>query len=228
MMYCLTTKKNMARALCMLGFAAALAGCHKAKPAEHAVKADHATFTAALNSYLSHKGNLCLAKYDWPVNVEYKEGPVTERDAVQMPVLEKLGVVTAKDAMVEYKNGDGTAQKRVRQYSLSAEGSKFYLRQPVQIPTPDGGKVTHPGDLCVAKLTLDKVIGWEPPHTFDGKTQTAVMFTYKLDAAPWMRTPEVLRAFPMAARVIEGAGTMQLREGFRLTPDGWVPNDDLS
>lgn len=47
-------------------------------------------------------------------------------------------------------------------------------------------------------------------------------------AAPWMRTPEALRAFPMAARVIEGAGTMQLREGFHLTTDGWAPNDDLS
>jgi hypothetical protein len=228
MMYCLTRKQNMVRALCVLGFAAALAGCNKAKPAEHAAKADHATFAAALNSYLSHKGNLCLAKYDWPVNVEYKDGPITERDAVQMPVLEKLGVVTAKDAMVEVKNGDGTVQKKVRQYTLSSEGSKFYLRQPVQVPTPGGGKVTHPGDLCVAKLTLDKVIGWEPPQTFDGKTQTAVMFTYKLDAAPWMRMPEALRAFPMAARVIEGAGTMQLREGFHLTTDGWVPNDDLS
>ncbi len=227
MTYCPTWNRNMARAICVLGLATALAACNQAKTAEEAAKTDQATFAAALNDYLAHKGNLCLAKYDWPVNVEYKDGPITERDAVQMPVLEKLGIVTAKDAMVDYKNEDGTVQKKVRQYALSAEGQKFYLRQPVQIPAPDGGKVTHAGDLCVAKLTLDKVIGWEPPRTFDGKTQTAVMFTYKLDAAPWMRTPEALRAFPMAARVIEGSGTMQLREGFHLTPHGWLPNDDL-
>ncbi|WP_454724443.1 MULTISPECIES: hypothetical protein [Cupriavidus] len=227
MMYSLTWKRNTARAMCVLGLATALAACNQAKTAEQAARTDHETFAAALNNYLAHKGDLCLAKYDWPVNVEYKDGPITDRNAVQMPVLEKLGVVTAKDTVVEYKSESGAEQKKVRQYALSAEGQKYYLRRPVQIPAPDG-QVSHPGDLCVAKLTLDKVIGWEPPRTLDGKTQTAVMFTYKLDAAPWMRTPEALRAFPMAARVIEGTGTMQLREGFHLTPDGWLPNDDLS
>jgi hypothetical protein len=87
--------------------------------------------------------------------------------------------------------------------------------------------VQHRGDLCVATLTLDKVIGWDPPHTdpSSGKPQTAVTYTYHIDPAPWTRTADVMRVFPMLARVVEGAGTMQLKEVFTKTDKGWVPSD---
>ncbi len=195
-----------------------LASCHDMQAA------DMTNFTDALNDYLAHRGNLCLAKYDWPIVVTSVEQQAGDRDAVQMPVLEKRGLVTSKDTMVIRKTDDGTMMLRAREYALTAQGMKYYLHEPVIIATATS-RITHSADFCVAKLSLDRIIGWEPPLTRDGKTKTVVTFTYKIDPAPWTSSPDVRRVFPIIARVIEGAGTMQLREGFTLMLNGWVANE---
>jgi hypothetical protein len=56
---------------------------------------------------------------------------------------------------------------------------------------------------------------------------SSVLFSYRVEPAPWMRTPEARRAFPLAVRAIDNAGTLQLRLGVHLTPHGWVA-DELS
>ncbi|ADG20183.1 conserved hypothetical protein [Paraburkholderia atlantica] len=197
-----------------------LGGCqNKAEPSAE-------NFTNTITHYLAERGHLCVAKYDWPIHVADQDAVVTHsRDALQLPVMEKLGLVKSTAMMVERTGEDGARiEAPGREYVLTDEGKKFYLHNPVVVATP-GKTVTHDADLCVATLSLDKVVGWEPPLTRDGETRTSVLYTYKIDPAPFARTSEFQRVFPMVARVIEGAGTMQLREGVRLTKEGWVAEE---
>ena len=185
-------------------------------------------FTAAVDDYLAQRGHLCLARYDWPIAVTDAERQAHGTDARQMAVLETLGLVTGRDANVALKGVDGTTATRpVREYALTAEGSKYYLHVPVVVATATQ-HVTHPADFCVARLSLDRVFGWETPLASDGRTVSSVLFSYRIvDAAPWLRTPDARRAFPMTLRSIDNAGTLQLRLGVHLTPQGWVA-DELS
>ena len=207
-----------------LAAVAALAGCHD--PQTQAPTRDN--FTAALDDYLAQRGHLCVAKYDWPIVVTDSDRQARSLDAQQMPFLEKLGLATSRDTQVTRKAADGTATTlAAREYALTAEGQKYYLHVPVVVSTPTQS-VTHPADLCVAKLSLDRLFGWEKPQTINGRSVTSVLFSYRIvDPAPWMQTPDARRAFPMAMRAIDNAGTLQLRLGLHLTPEGWVA-DELS
>lgn len=196
------------------------AGCH-----DKSQDANQANFTATINDYLSKRGHLCLAKYDWPIYTTTEDRANGTRDAVQMPVLEKLGLVEGKDMLVERVDADGKKiTASARQYQLTSEGQKYYLHIPEVVATATS-RVTHPADFCAASLSLDKVVGWERPMQIDGKTVTSVIYTYKIDPAPWAEDPDAQRVFPMVKRVIEGAGTMQLREGVHLTDEGWVADE---
>jgi hypothetical protein len=207
-----------------LAATAALAGCHN--PEAQAPTRDN--FTAALNDYLAQRGHLCVAKYDWPIVVTDADVQARGLDAQQMPFLEKLGLAAGLDTRVTRKGADGTvATLAAREYTLTAEGQKYWLQVPVVVATPTQ-RVTHPADLCVAKLSLDRLFGWEKPQTINGRSVTSVLFSYRIvDPAPWMQTPDARRAFPMAMRAIDNAGTLQLRLGIHLTPEGWVA-DELS
>ena len=203
---------------------ALLAACHS----KEARLPNRDNFTAAVNDYLAQRGNLCLAKYDWPIAVTEADRQARSLDSQQMPALETLGLVTGKDASVTRKSASGAAAALpAREYALTAEGQKYYLHVPVVVSTPTE-HVTHPADFCVARLTLDRLFGWEKPQTINGRSVTSVLFSYRIvDPAPWLRTPDARRAFPMAIRSIDNAGVLQLRLGVHLTPDGWVA-DELS
>ena len=203
---------------------AMLAACHD----EQAQLPTRDNFTAALNDYLSQRGNLCLAKYDWPIAVTEADRQSHSPDAQQMPVLETLGFVSSRDASVTRKGADGVpATLPAREYALTPAGQKYYLHVPVVVATPTQ-HATHPADFCVARLTLDRLFGWEKPQAVNGRMATSLLFSYRIvDPAPWMATPEARRAFPMAIRSIDNAGVLQLRLGVHLTPDGWVA-DELS
>lgn len=178
-------------------------------------------FTNTINSYLAQRGHLCLAKYDWPIYVADADKAGRSRDAVQLPVLEKLGLVKGTDMTVERTDNDGNKITAPgRKYELTDDGKKYYLHTPVVVATATK-QVTHDGDFCVATLRLDKVVGWEPPVKRNGETRTSILYTYRFDPAPFTRDADFQRVFPMVTRVAEGAGTMQLREGVRLTADGW-------
>ena len=203
---------------------AALTACHD--PQAQAPTRDN--FTAALNDYLAQRGHLCVAKYDWPIVVTDADRQARSLDAQQMPFLEKLGLASGRDTHVTHKAADGAiTTSTAREYALTAEGRKFYLHVPVVVSTPTQS-ITHPADLCVAKLTLDRLFGWEKPQTINGRSVTSVLFSYRIvDPAPWMQTPDARRAFPMAMRAIDNAGTLQLRLGVHLAPQGWIA-DELS
>ncbi|NML34735.1 hypothetical protein [Paraburkholderia antibiotica] len=196
------------------------AGCH-----DKSQDANQENFTATINDYLNKRGHLCLAKYDWPIYTTTDDQANHTRDAIQMPVLEKLGLVTGKDMMVERVDGEGKKiVASARQYQLTDEGKKYYLHVPEVVATATS-RVTHQADFCAATLKLDKVVGWERPMQMDGKTVTSVVYTYRIEPAPWATDADAQRVFPMVKRVIEGQGTMQLREGVHLTSEGWVADE---
>jgi len=176
-------------------------------------------FTAALDDYLARRGHLCLGKYDWPITVTAEDRRTRSLNAQQLPVLETLGLATGRDV-----GGDGGGA--AREYTLTPAGRRYYLQMPVVVATATR-RVTHAADFCVATLSRERLVGWEPPSKQGGRSVTSLLFTYKIDPAPWTQTEPARRAFPVVKRALENAGAMQLRLGVHLTPQGWVA-DELS
>jgi hypothetical protein len=181
-----------------------------------------AHFTAGMQAYLTRHGDLCVGKPTWPIDVTRAEMTGGSRDAVQMPVLERLGLVTGTDAVAEITTEDGPVKTDVRRYTLTPEGLRYYLPRDA---TP-GHAASY--DFCAAKLSLDKVVGWDKPTNNVVGSHTAVEYTYRIDPAPWTSNTEAMRVFPMVAHVVRGAGTDRLKEGFTLTDKGWVADELLA
>jgi hypothetical protein len=211
------------------GLALCLAAC--SKPTD----ANAENFGAALNAYLAKRGDLCVAKSAWPIDVTEREIETDGRNAIQMPVLEKLGLAASAVVDVDVKDEDGVNHAtKVRRYTLTEDGKKYYVtREAVQ---RDGSRVRK-GDFCAARLSLDKVVDWSPaaqPKTASpagaasapaAERLVAVTYTYKADAAPWMNDPQAQKIFPVVAGVLRDAGTARLTETFRQTASGWVAVD---
>jgi hypothetical protein len=175
---------------------------------------------AALEKYLQERGNLCLGKFDWPIEISERDSRLGTRDAMQMPVLEKAGIVSSK---VVEKQEEGAEQAvTVTRYELTGIGRKFYLARDTTNVSADGKEIVHHGDFCAGKLSLDKIVGWSTPQATADEQQTTVTYTYKIAAADWARKPEIQKVFPMVDRIIKGERTLQLEQLFRLTKDGWV------
>jgi hypothetical protein len=138
-----------------------------------------------------------------------------------MPVLERLGLVTGTDAVAEIATEDGPVKTDVRRYTLTPEGLRYYLPRD----TRPGKPASY--DFCAAKVTLDKVVGWDAPTTQMVGAHTTVEYTYRAEPAAWTNDPEAMRVFPMVARVLHGAGSDRLKEGFTLTNKGWVADELL-
>lgn len=168
----------------------------------------------AVRKYLEEKGNFCLGKFEWPIAVSDEDRKTGTNNALQMPVLEKLGLVVASDSP-----GDPS----IRNYSLTEEGQKYYLTKQTITVNSAGQKIRHPGDLCPAKLELDKVVAWDPPSVEDGKSRTTVKYTYRIaKTADWTQDPEVRKVFPMIARILDNAGSQQLMQLFVWSGHAWV------
>jgi hypothetical protein len=206
--------------IAVLSVLALLAGCSGGKR-----ELNQANLTHAMNDYLARRGDLCLAKNSWPVFVTEAESKAGSRNALQMPVLERLGLVSALDATVEQVGEDGArSAAHARRYDLTAQGRRYYLaRAPHK--TPSGNRFAEAGhDFCAARLSLDKVVGWAPSGS-SGASEAVVTYTYKVDPAPWAADAALRTVFPMVDSVIRGAGTMQLKEGVVLGANGWEARD---
>jgi hypothetical protein len=179
----------------------------------HPSDTNEQALTAAMNDYLAKRGDLCLGKDRWPVDVPAREVGTRARNAVQMPVLEHAGLVSAAAAEVE-ASGE-TPATTVTRYVLTDEGKKYFIAH--EIP----GQAAH-SDFCAARLSLDKIVGWEARKDVKDPSEVVVTYTYKVDAAPWTHDAEVQKAFPMVDRVVRGAGTMKLQQSFKHTEQGWV------
>lgn len=200
---------------------ALLTGCGPSKR-----ELNQANLTRAMNDYLVKRGDLCLAKNNWPVVVTEAESKAGSRNALQMPVLERLGLVEGVDAMAAQTAEDGaTTQVHARRYALTAEGKKYYLARPGH-KTPTGNRFAQADhDFCAAHLSLDKVVGWEPSATPGAANEAVVTYTYKVQPAPWTADQALRAVFPMVDAVIRGAGRMQLKETVVLGARGWEARD---
>jgi hypothetical protein len=183
-------------------------------------EANRDTFTQAVNGYLDKRGDLCLGKYDWPIEVSAQEFQIGGRNAVQLPVLEKLGVVRSTALSADEHSQQGAPAFAARRYELTEDGKKYYLEHEV------AGTHARPADFCAAKLSLDKIVGWEV-HQNGAQSEAVVTYTYRVNAAPWAQDPDAQRVFPAVARVLSGAGKAQLREVFTLTGHEWAAKDSF-
>lgn len=205
--------------LSLIPMTAALSACNKASDL------NQDNLSQGMKSYLEKRGNLCLAKNTWPIDVTQKEMDAHGRNAIQMPVLEKAGLVKSSVATVTASEDGQTAQIKVMRYELTPEGKKYYLNQDVRSLRSDGEVQHHQGDFCAARLTLDRVVGWDAVNGVKDPDAVTVRYTYKIDAAPWASNPDILKVFPMIDQLLKGAGKLELQEGFKKTPQGWVAVD---
>jgi hypothetical protein len=181
-----------------------------------------ADFSRGLQAYIERRGDLCVGRPSWPIDVP--EGSRLGPDPVQLPVLERLGVVTST-VLAERREGVATPFN-MRRYRLTAEGRKHYIDRDTRLPvSPDDPHAGRRVDFCVLKLTTGTVTKWELQP---GATPTAtVSYRYGVDAPAWVRDPAFQRVFPAIARFVAGAGTAELVEGFTLRPEGWTANELL-
>lgn len=177
-------------------------------------------FKSALRETLATRGEICLAMFDWPIDLTPAEAGANARHAVQLPVFEKLGLATS--TVVEVPKTEENPQGVVKRYALTDEGRKYYKPHPY---TSRNG-TEHAKDFCVARISVEQVTGWQL-DTHDAEHPSAVVtYTYHVDPAPWMRDAEAQRVLPMVARVIDGAGgRLQMRQGFTLGEHGWVASN---
>ena len=210
-----------------LVLAAALCG---ASLAARAADVDRAAATAAVQHYLADHGDFCLGEMDWPVDISAIDERARGRAVLQMPVLESLGLVHSGMATAMRVEGpdmdDDHPQPKpvaVRRYELTPAGEAAMHERDIVVGGPDGDRVVRRRDLCVARITLDAVVNWKTVPTA-GAPEFIATYTFVATPAPWGTAPEFRQVFPMAARVLDGSHTMQLKQRFRQVDGAWVPS----
>ena len=202
-------------ALTGIAMVCALAACGTGNDAK-APTADN--LAAPLDDYLAQSGDLCLAMFDWPIDLTEAEAGSGARHAVQFPVMEQLGLVhsTIVPAPKSAENPDGA----VKRFELTEAGRKFYKPH---VHAASGTGTEHANDFCVAHLKREKIVDVKLDASDAQHKLAVVSYTYQVDPAPWMQNADAQRVFPMITRIMNGAGgKLQLRQGFALGDKGWV------
>ena len=191
--------------------------------------------TRAVQAFLADHGDLCIAKYTWPRDVTPADQQAGTNDAIQLPVLERLGVVRSVEILAPEAKAMPTAAvgaqsgapavsgEPTKRYSLTPKGRQYYLRKKHTILGPHDTPTVHDADFCVAHLTLDKVVKWAPPEPVHDHLETVVRYTYHIKAAEWMSEPDAQKVFPIVDRIIRGEGTMLMSATVQLQDGKWVP-----
>jgi hypothetical protein len=168
----------------------------------------------AVKAFLADHGDLCLAWYTWPRDLTAAAQQTGMNEAVQLPVLERLGIVTSAQL---------AASPPTKRYTLTAKGRQYYLQKKRTILNVHSQPEEHDADFCVAHLTLDKVVKWSPPESVNGYLETMVRYTYHIKAADWMADPEAQKVFPVVDRIIRGQGKLLMSASAQLQDGKWVP-----
>ena len=210
-----TMKRQHTKTTALIAAAAfALAGCSKPDPQA----STRAAFEAGLRSFLADgHDQVCLAMYDWPIDLTEQEAGAHSRHAVQLPVFEKLGL--ARSTIVAVPRSDVNPDGAIKRYELTDEGRKYYKAHAYT----GRDKVAHQNDFCVARLSVAKVESWQIDSHDARHPSATVSYTYHVEAAPWMTDDDARRVLPMVAKVIQGAdGGLQMHQGFTREDKGWV------
>jgi|HubBroStandDraft_2_1064218.scaffolds.fasta_scaffold94893_1 hypothetical protein len=189
--------------------------------------------TRAVKQFLAEHGDLCMAKYTWPRDVTAADRDAHSNDAVQLPVLERLGLVASTQIplpapAVAISDAPASAPAAApvepdRRYSLTAKGRRYYLQKKRTTLNVHSEPVEHDADFCVARLSLDKVVKWTPPEQVHDHLQTVARYTYKIKAAVWLSEPDARKVFPVVDRIIRGAGTLEMTATVQQQNGKWVP-----
>src|ERR1700761_2589398 len=117
--------------------AAAGAACGAASSQAATAVPSQTQLVEAVKAFLADHGDLCMAKYTWPRDVTPGDENTDPNDAVQLPVLERLGVVQSveipapKVAAADAQSSapaSAPAAPATRRYSLTEKGRKYYLQ----------------------------------------------------------------------------------------------------
>ena len=212
-------KTALQRMFLTAGLLAAPAGCTSK------TEATRANFERGMQAYLAQRGDLCIGWSRWPIDVTDHAIAVGAADAVQLPVLERLGIVTS--TVLPVRVGGRATPFNVRRYRLTTKGGERYMERATHVlVVPDDPTAASRADFCVAKLSLAKVESWDVQKSPTATTAT-VNYTYTVEAPAWTADAGFRKVFPAVARVLGGAGTAQLVEGFTLTGAGWTANELL-
>jgi hypothetical protein len=217
-------------------WATATALCLAGGAAQAAPTLSQSAMTPAVRKYVNEHTDLCVGKPAWPRLVTDDDRRANTNDALQMPVLERLGLVESADvspSSVPQAAGAGAAGSApsaasdpaapVKRYSLTAKGRKFYLRKKMAALGAHGRPMERTSDFCVAHLSLDRVIKWTPPAEAHGHLETVVSYTYQVKAADWTADPQARKVFPVVDRIIRGAGNVLMTATLQAQNDTWVP-----
>jgi hypothetical protein len=204
-----TPMKMAPLGLLLIGLAACVADDAALKPIQKPK-----AFAAAVQKFLDDKGGYCLGKPDWPRLVTDVDRRKHKTDALQMPVLEHLGVVSG--ALVP-RDATNTL------YSLTAEGRKFYVDYPAVSSAAAGQAPPRRGDLCVAQLHVLKVTKWTPVQAANGIATTTVSYTYEIaNAAPWTDEPDFRKVFPVVAEILSSGNKLEMMLPLQWTGRAWL------
>ena len=185
------------------------------------------TLAKAMNAHLTERGDFCLGKFNWPIEVSDKDAEKPTRESVQMPVLQRLGLVLGSETTIKVKVEDSDTVEMLpgKRYDLTESGKKYYLQKELLSAGSNGEKIVHRGDFCAGKLSLDKITKWDQPTMVGENYETTVTYTYKMATADWTKDPEIQRVFPMLDRLVKGQSNMLLQQHFRLVGKSWVAID---
>ncbi len=193
---------------------------------------DQKQLAQAVKAFLADHGDLCMAKYSWPRDVTPGDEKTDPNDAIQLPVLERLGLVhsvevpqpqAAAVATGAPESSQPAPAEPTRRYSLTEKGRKYYLQKKHTIIGRHDYVTEHDADFCVAHLTLDKVVKWSPPEPAHDHLETVVRYTCHVKPADWMSEPDAQKVFPIANKIIRGEGTMLMSATVALQDGKWVP-----
>jgi ribosomal protein L35 len=207
--------RNSIKTLTGMALVCALAACSAGPDAD--VDAPTAQNLAApLDDYLARRGDICLAMFDWPIDLTEAEAGSGARHAIQFPVMEQLGLVHSTIVAVprSSENPDGA----VKRFDLTDTGRTFYKPHSYAAHGAE-----HANDMCVAHLKREQIVDVKVDASDAQHPLAVVSYTYQIDTAPWMQNADAQRVFPMIARIANGAGgKLQLRQGFKRGDKGWV------
>jgi hypothetical protein len=215
--------KTMKTNVCMTAAAVCLLG----GVAGASVGPSRPMMVQAVKQYLNEHGDLCVGKSTWPRFVTEEDRRAGSNDALQMPVLERLGLVESADVSIpltQVTSTEATAGSApAKRYSLTAKGREFYLHKKLTVLGAHGQPVERAADFCVARLSLDKVVKWSSPEEAHGHVETVVSYTYKVKPADWMVDPEARKVFPVVDRIIHGQGNALMTATLQVQNGKWVP-----
>ncbi|HEY4080006.1 MAG TPA: hypothetical protein VGM81_04855 [Burkholderiaceae bacterium] len=182
--------------------------------------------TTALKTFLAQRGDICLAKYDWPIDVSARDVVAKTRDAVQMPAMEQLGLVKASEGYVVYKTDDRPEEEvPTRRYELTERGRSFYKTRETVSHPHTGQNLAHHGDLCAGHLGLDSIVHVDVAEGSMPRANVSYLYSFAPEA--WVKNEQIRQVFPMLDTLIKGQGKQAMTQRFHFDGKAWVADTEL-